>query len=230
VNNASNSVAALRTFHNGSGGALEAYSNGSGRAGFFQVGVAGNSSTAVEVITYGTGAAGRFNIVNNTNNANAFEASTNGTGYAGFFVGPVYIRSNGTTTAANAFKVENSSGTGLMNINSAGDVDLPGYTRLGQASGGAPLMRVKKLTGTTAAATGGTTSIAHGLNSAKIIAVDVLVDYCNCNQYVPPAYNISGYQYSWSLDNSVIYIVLDPGAASSSITGRAVKVLITYEQ
>ncbi len=230
VTNASNTVAALRSSHSGSGSALEAYNNGGGRAGFFQIGAAANSSTGVEIITYGTGAGARVSIVNGTSSSNAFEASTNGSGYAGFFTGPVHVRSNGTTTAVNAFKVENSAGTSLMNVNSGGDVDLPGYTRLGTSAGGAPLMRVKKLSGTTSATTGGTTQINHGLNSAKIIAVEVLVDYCNCNNYVPPAYSGSGYQFTYSVDGTAVYILLGAGALSSSITSKAVKVLITYEQ
>ncbi len=226
IANGSNGTAALRAFTNGSGGAVEGYNNGTGRAGFFQVGTATNNSNALEVITYGNGNAGKFNINNNTNSNNALEAGTNGTGYAGAFLGPVYIRSNGTTTAFPAFKVENSAGTGLLNVNSSGDAQVSGYTQLGT---GAPAIKTLKLAGITSPNMGGSVSVPHGLNPAKILAVHVLVEYI-ANNFVPAGYTInSGYEFNYYISGNDI-VVWNKNTTSGSILSKPFKILVTYEQ
>ncbi len=226
IANGSNGTAALRAFTNGGGGAVEGYNNGSGRAGFFQVGAAGNNSTAVEVITYGGGIAGKFNINNNTNSGNALEAGTNGTGYAGAFFGPVYVRSNSSVSTTYGLQVFNSSNALLARVSNTGNLEVSGFTQLGT---GAPAVKMLKLGGITSPNMGGSVSIPHGLNPAKILGVEVLVEYA-ANNFVPPGYTINaGYEFNYYISGNDI-VVWNKNTTSGSILSKPFKILITYEQ
>jgi hypothetical protein len=225
--NTTNPTAALRAFTNGAGGAVEAYNNGVGRAGFFQIGTGANTSTALEVITYGTGLGGKFNIVNPSSASTALEAGTNGGGYAGAFFGPVYIRSNGTTSSTSALSVNNAASTNLVNVKDNGDVSVSGYTQLGGT--GAPSIKTMKLTGTTSNTQGGSVSIPHGLNPNKILAVHVFVEFIG-NSFVPASYTInSGYEFNYYISGNDI-VVWNKATTSGSILSKPFKILITYEQ
>ncbi len=227
VSNPANGTAALRSYHNGTGEALLGINLGTGRAAYFQVSSATNNSNALEVITYGTAIAGKFNIVNPASSANALEASTNGGGYAGAFFGPVYVRSNGTSVGTTAFRVDNNVAANLLTVRDNGEVSVPGYTQLGGPS--APGIKMLKLTGTTNTAQGGSISVPHGLNPAKILSVHVLVEYA-ANSFVPHSYTINtGYEFNYYISGPDI-VVWNKNLASSQILNKPFKIIITYEQ
>jgi len=98
-----------------------------------------------------------------------------------------------------------------------------------EATGGA-VFSMKKLTGTTAAAENGGTNIAHGLDVAKILGVQVLVQHNavsgNC---VPPEWTrSSGFQYSYSVSTTNVVVELHP-TNSENILSKPIRIVVTYE-
>jgi hypothetical protein len=99
------------------------------------------------------------------------------------------------------------------------------YTVLGAG----PAIKMKKLTGTTNAAQGGSTTVGHGLDGSKILDISVVVDRGD-GVFFPPEHTFNaGHQYSAAFSDSVVAI--DNSAAnSSSLLSKAFTVLITYEE
>lgn len=117
-----------------------------------------------------------------------------------------------------------SDGYGKLQVN--GNASLRGYTRLGGAA--APAIKQKKITGTTAAAQGGTVDVAHGITESKIIAVTALV-YDGSNHFPPRFVFYAEREYDVYTGNGSVVIALS-AANSSYILSKAFKVLITYEE
>ena len=86
---------------------------------------------------------------------------------------------------------------------------------------------MKKLTGTTASAAGGTTTIAHGLTSSKIISINALVQYGGVGTHTMPGDTTTGYQFYAFCDGANINLRL--GSTGTSILSKPFTVLITYE-
>jgi hypothetical protein len=101
-----------------------------------------------------------------------------------------------------------------------------GFSKLGA---GAPGIKIKKLTGTTAAAQGGYVTIAHGLTGGKIISATVLVSH-ETNSAFPPSNNAAGgYQYSWYFGATNFYVTLS-ATDSGNITSKPIVITIIYEE
>jgi len=84
-------------------------------------------------------------------------------------------------------------------------LDINGFSRLGNEAD-CPAVKIIKLRGTTAAAEGGSSTLAHGLTLASIISVNVLVLDTNGN-YIPPSHTgIVGVEYNVNLDATNINI------------------------
>ena len=116
---------------------------------------------------------------------------------------------------------------GAQNIATTGDLDVGGFTTLGDDAG-APVIKMKKLTGTTGALEGADLSIVHGLTLSKIVSVTVLVE-ASSTFFVPPSYtNDAEYGYNYYLTSTGVNIYLSPGN-SGNILNKAVKIIITYE-
>jgi hypothetical protein len=101
------------------------------------------------------------------------------------------------------------------------------YTVLGAG----PAIKMKKLTGTTNVAEGGSTAVAHGLTQAKIISFQTLVTHSASPAGVVPAgYTANaGYEFSESLYDG--YVSIENSATNSAnILSKAFTVLITYEE
>lgn len=110
---------------------------------------------------------------------------------------------------------------------SSGNLDVNGFSNLGD---GAPAIKMKKLTGTTSNTATGFVSLAHGLDGAKILSIDVLVEY-STSDYVPPGYSSGGnsLNYTFVLNGSNLNVV-NQSIAGGSILNKPIKVIITYEQ
>jgi hypothetical protein len=100
------------------------------------------------------------------------------------------------------------------------------YTQLGDT---APAIKMKKLTGTTAAAEGGSASVNHGVTSSKVIGVQVLVFHSSTNAILPGWVASAGYQYDVQLTSTGVQVVLH-ATNSENILSKAFTVLITYEE
>lgn len=100
------------------------------------------------------------------------------------------------------------------------------YTQLGDT---APAIKMKKLTGTTAAAEGGSASVNHGVTSSKVIGVQVLVFHSSTNAILPGWVASAGYQYDVQLTSTGVQVVLH-ATNSENILSKAFTVFITYEE
>jgi len=134
----------------------------------------------------------------------------------------VFSGSNEMSSSSGFFMQYNTNGD--INCNggtSTGNLISNNFTKLGSS---APLVKMKKLTGSTGAV-GSTTSIAHGIaDYTKILAIDVLV----ASLYLPndptPANNFYVRYGATNVD-----VIL--GASATTIaTSKSIKVLITYEE
>lgn len=102
-----------------------------------------------------------------------------------------------------------------------------GYTQLGGSS--APAIKHKKITGTTAATEGGSTSVAHGLTGSKIIGFDCKVVYTT-NAGMPPGHtHWPGYQYDVYHDGTN-FVVINHATNSELILSKNFSILVTYEE
>lgn len=111
-----------------------------------------------------------------------------------------------------------------------GDIDIFGFTRMGLSGEGAPLIKMKKITGT-GPAVNGTIAIPHGLVASKILQVSVLMEYgLGPNELLSANYTTSpGFQYEWQVRPNDIFIINKSGN-SANIGSRPLRILITYER
>lgn len=108
-----------------------------------------------------------------------------------------------------------------------GDAGFTGYTRLGT---GAPAIKMKKLTGTSPAAEGGTVSITHGLTASKILAVTATIQDSNWNDYrLPGDRYAADCEYYLSISATGITVALS-ATNSGYLLSRPIKIIVTYEQ
>jgi hypothetical protein len=105
------------------------------------------------------------------------------------------------------------------------ELEINGYTKLGSS---APAIKVLKLTGITAATQGASVTVNPGISNAKILSVDVLLEY-NTGFFIPENYShIAGYEYNFNTGPGFIRI-LNSTANSVNILSKPFKVLVTYE-
>ncbi|MCB0761743.1 MAG: hypothetical protein KDC12_09485 [Flavobacteriales bacterium] len=99
-------------------------------------------------------------------------------------------------------------------------------TQLGQD---APVIRMKKLTGTIAATQGTSISLSHGItDQSKILAVDVHVEYA-ANYSVPNGYTLNnGFEFDYYITPTAI-VIWPVNGNSINLLNDPVRVLITYE-
>lgn len=134
---------------------------------------------------------------------------------------PLLILGNGTADNArnNAFVVYKN-----------GNTDISGYTQLGTTAEAAPAIKMKKLTTTSSSSQGGLVTVAHGLNRAKILGVQVLLTYAAGVADIPGPYlDVAGYEYNWQVTSTDINIYNKTGN-SANILSKPIRILITYEE
>jgi hypothetical protein len=108
-----------------------------------------------------------------------------------------------------------------------GNQYVGGFSSLG-GDANHPGIKVKVLTGTTAATEGGVASIAHGLTVSKIVSVTVLVNHSE-NAFVLSGYSTQwvGLHFSVSLSIASIQIINHP-TDSENILLKPVKITVIY--
>jgi hypothetical protein len=134
---------------------------------------------------------------------------------------PLLILGNGTADNARA---------NAMVVYKNGNTNINGYTQLGKTTEGSPAIKIKKLTGTSSNVDGGDANITHNLTWAKIIGVQVMVDYVPGAGTLLPGFTDSpGYEYSVSVTTSTIN-VLNKLGNSANILSKPIRILVTYEE
>ncbi|MDO9256932.1 MAG: hypothetical protein Q7U54_15535 [Bacteroidales bacterium] len=143
--------------------------------------------------------------------------------YGGNTTGSVHL----TTNDAPKLTVINNGNVGVGTTTPTTTLEVNGATKLGTD---APAIKMKKLSGTTGAAQGAQISIAHGLNSEKILAVNVLVQYATVGYDVPSSYTLNpGYEFTYYVTPTDIWVWVKSGN-SASVVSKPIKILITYEE
>ena len=129
--------------------------------------------------------------------------------------------------------------TPMMSIDGEGDLTVNGFTKLGGTATDVPAIKTKLLTGNIAANSSGvTTTVAHGLNSGKIVDVKVLVSGLSfivvSENFVDlrSTGSISGYQFSTFTDGTNVYITRSSTNGANIGNGGGLtstyRILITY--
>lgn len=248
ITNSISTQSVLYAESNGAGGnVIWAYSTGGARAGLFQVNNTTSTAHTLQSEQYGLGRAGHFEILNTLNSTDALFAGTNGsgaavrafstgtgdglqasatgTGYAGSFFGPVYMRSNNFVSGTFALQMFNSQSAPLLSVGNTGNVEHTGYTKLGSSAPGVKMIRI---TGNMPGALGGSTTIAHGLNPAKILSVQIMVE-TSANNYVAASSGLGGCEFTWQISGNDI-VLATTLLNSGTVAGKPMKILITYEE
>lgn len=188
--------------------------------------------------------AGKFDIHHNTSNTPAnphitlrttvdasngmvrMENST-GTRYFG-----QYFSVNSATAANNFVSFDYGGTTPMLTLYGNGDARVSnfmfvdGFTKLGSDS---PEIKMKKLTGTTAAAQGSGVNIPHGVTDLKILSLRVMVNYSG-NATVPDGFNKdTGFECNAYVDGIGNIRVENKAANSVNILSKPFTILVTYE-
>ena len=122
----------------------------------------------------------------------------------------------------------NPGRVGIGTANPQADLDVAGYAKLGAD---APIIKMKKFSGTAPAAAGGTTSIPLGIPDNKILDVQVFINSAAGGLLSPVtgSLGLTGKEYGWSIQNSV-FTLETTTLNSGSVLNQPFNVLITYEQ
>jgi hypothetical protein len=130
---------------------------------------------------------------------------------------PLSTQSTSPTTGANIV----TGGQGI-----GGNQYIGGFSSLG-GDANHPGIKIKVLTGTTAATEGGVVLIAHGVTDSKIISVDALVEH-GASVYVAQAHQFSaGFYFDISTSPGTINIANSP-TSSINILSKPVKIIVIY--
>jgi Head domain of trimeric autotransporter adhesin len=111
------------------------------------------------------------------------------------------------------------------------NVDINGFTRLGNASENAPIIKMKKLIIPVGPAVDGFDSypMGSGITDAKVIGVQIFVTYANPWK-IPASYRDAvGYEFNYQVQSNNI-VIINKAGNSVNIGGKAFTVLITYEE
>ncbi len=92
-----------------------------------------------------------------------------------------------------------------------------------------PAIKIKKLTGTTAATQGGISTITHGLTDAKILSIQVLIEWNGSGGVVTDGSGIVGFLFKYQTGSGAITITNSP-IQSANILSKPLRILITYEE
>jgi len=98
-----------------------------------------------------------------------------------------------------------------------------GFTSLGDNIA----IKMKRLTGTTAATQNGNSQITHGIPIAKIIGFKASVNYNGAGYMLPNITQFAGYQYDAYIDNAVV-VIFNSATNSANILSKPVSVIIYY--
>ena len=135
------------------------------------------------------------------------------------------MRSNNFVSGTYALQIYNSLNAPLMAVGNTGNVEHTGFTKLGTS---APGVKMIKLTGVMPAALGGSLTVAHGLNPAKILSVQIMVE-TSANNYVAASSGLGGCEFTWQISGNDIVLATSL-LNSGTIAGKPMKILITYEE
>lgn len=121
----------------------------------------------------------------------------------------------------------NNGRIGVAKLAPTASIDTDDFTSLGESC---PAFKIKKLTGTTAAAQGDNVAIASGIDPLKIISFTAQIQY-SATGWIPVPYNNTNnlYEAVMSHSDGSFYIVNLPGS-SSGILSKPLTITVFYEE
>ena len=167
-------------------------------------------SGTLEVADGGTAAAARTNL-----------GLTIGTKVQAFDADLTDLAVDGSLTSTKV-----SPNFGAQNIATTGDLDVGGYTTLGNDAS-APAIKTKLIIGTAPANSSADFAINHNLTQSKIIGVHVLIISDNGNLNPPNLTVNANVNYQWYVTSTAVRIALN---SATELDGNTYKVYITYEE
>lgn len=126
-------------------------------------------------------------------------------------------------------RLKANGNVGIGTTNPTAQLEVNQYTKLGTT---APAVKMAKLTGTTSSSQGGFVSIPlGGINPAKILSIEVMVQYSGtAGDWICVGYTAgTGYQFNWNVNGTNLNIS-NVSANSANILSKPFVALITYEQ
>jgi hypothetical protein len=162
------------------------------------------------------------------------------TGNRGVYGGSIGTQSNHpffiyTNNGGAKLTVMNTTGNvGIGTTNPTTNLEVNGFTKLGSdnvsATSYSPAIKVRKLVGTTSATQTGCTFIYHDIVPAKVIGIQVMVEYVTAT-YIQPSYTRdAGYEFNWVANPGTAVQICNVSGNSGSILSKPVIILITYEE
>lgn len=139
--------------------------------------------------------------------------------------GPTGFADSVWTRSGNDIYNNNLGRVGIKTISPQADLDVNGFTKLGSD---APIVKMKKFSGTAPTNAGGSSTINLGIPDAKVLDVQVFVNSAT-GGLLQPLLGLNGSDYSYSIQNSV-FTLSTTLLNSGKILGQPYNVLITYEQ
>ncbi|MBK8847671.1 MAG: hypothetical protein IPO27_14455 [Bacteroidetes bacterium] len=122
--------------------------------------------------------------------------------------------------------VTGDGNVGIKSANPTAELEVNGFTKLGTD---APAIKMKKFTGTTSATQGGAIFFAHGMNSAKIVDIGVVIEY-SAGSFVTINYNLTvGFESGVYYTATHVFLG-NVNGNSANILSKPYKLVITYEE
>ena len=154
-------------------------------------------------------------------------------GYGLFTPNTMDIVGGGTSSDTRRIRLWAEGGTEMTGSATVlGNMQVNAFTRMGTQGESSPAIKVKKLTGVSQSNQGTVATISHGLNSAKILFVSVLLDLNAIPgaQKIPPNYfSPGGYEYNFEVRSNAIWVINRSGN-SGNILSKPLEILIIYEE
>lgn len=137
------------------------------------------------------------------------------------------LHSGRYTLAVSNFPEQLRNGQGGGYITAEGKLEAVEATVLGTTKLGAdaPAIKMKQLTGSTASATAGLTSLAHGVNTPNIISISVVVDDGG-GTLIHPMYPQASKEFSYFVNGTNLVVV--NGNNATDLLSKSFRALITY--
>lgn len=133
-------------------------------------------------------------------------------------------RIHNDVSQTNRFTIGSYTAAGTL-ITTPFTITKGGYIGIGN---GAPAIRTKKLSGTTAATEGGSVNVTHGLLYSKILSFTAVVDSGSAK--VPAEFTVNGTYQFGIYATTTTFSIKNATGNSSSILSKPIDIFVTYEE
>ena len=200
----------------------------------------GFGNTAIGAFA-GTYVNGNFNtIIGSQNQTWTTPKSINGSVFIGLDAGQfkstsdkLYMENSGANKDDALIYGDFSADSLLLNAKTVvrNNAVVKGYTKLGGYEADVPSIKMKKISVAAGPAVNAVQSypLGSGITDAKVVGIQVLMNYAGTWK-IPPSYiDATGYEYNVQVQNNNIVVILKSGN-SANIGEKPISVIVTYEE